>query len=1089
MRKYNFLSLILLVFFFLYATNVFAFKEGKKPNKTNKKSIAKVSTDPEQSVVDINNITSWVKNDGFHDWVVASSWNGSFPRGDAAGVIFAEGIVWGGQVNDGVSPTVRVNGSTYGTGNSPITRLFRVRPDYTTADLTVDAANFFNKATGAVTDADKQTLYDQYAKDWNEWPADQGAPYEDVNGDGKYDPTVDVPGIPGASQTLFIMYDDALSSTLYGSIPIGLQVQETYWAYSYTGALGNVIYKKVDMVYKGTATTSPNATIDSMYIVQWADPDVGNSSDDFAGCDTTLGLGYAYNATSNDNIYTSLGLAPAAVGYDFLQGVSKYTGNPSDSAIFNLKWKKGYKYVNPKPMSSFIYFAAGGNWEDPDFDYQGTLQFYNLMRGYLPRPPYPSSSPFPAGVADVTPFGTYLLDGDPVAGTGKIDGNQAAGGDVAGDRRIMVVNGPISLKLGDTAEVVVALIGGLGTAGANGNLSSVAALKNNDDVAQKVYDLLFQLPSLPPPNVQIAQLDKKLVLNWGNDPISVSKIENFSNQGYSFEGYDVYQLKSPSSSINDPSSAVRIASFDLADGIQAVYDTTQNSYGDKIPVLVAAGVDNGIQRFWTVTKDAFKNSPLIDGQAYYFAVVPYAVNLTPELLPFHVIQSAVVVNTVVPQTSAPGVRYPNASGDTLKAMHTAGTGNGKVLPIVIDPTVTNGHTYLVTFQTDAQQNTTWNLTDKTLNKVIASGLTNQSGDNTYPIADGVLVKVIGPPPGMNTYSIPSGVRDWTFANANSFGLEGFSGAIGMAYNQWFSSSTVLPTQLHKVLIKFASIDSAYNIIDPTDPNVSSAYRYLRKANAAPADPLFAPFIVNPGPGYAYQDRRPAPFAAYDVDNNNQRLDVGFLENNVVGGRVDGKYDPPSNNDGIDNVATTREWFFIFATNYSTSDNSELTKDILNETLPIEWWGTPNMRGTNLFKSGDSFEIIPNYVNSPADVFTYTTAKVDTNIALAKDDISKVNVFPNPYYGYQYRELSRDAKYVTFSHLPSVATIRIFDLAGVLVKTIQKNDQTQFTTWNLQNDHNYPVASGVYVVYIDMPGLGTKILKLAIVQEQQILKVY
>ena len=78
----------------------------------------------------------------------------------------------------------------------------------------------------------------------------------------------------------------------------------------------------------------------------------------------------------------------------------------------------------------------------------------------------------------------------------------------------------------------------------------------------------------------------------------------------------------------------------------------------------------------------------------------------------------------------------------------------------------------------------------------------------------------------------------------------------------------------------------------------------------------------------------------------------------------------------------------------------------------------------------------------------------------------------------------------FSHLPDKATIRIFDLSGVLVKTINKNDQTQFITWNLQNDSGYPVASGVYVVYVDMPTLGaTKVLKLAIVQEEQILKVY
>ena len=96
----------------------------------------------------------------------------------------------------------------------------------------------------------------------------------------------------------------------------------------------------------------------------------------------SLNLGYAYNAGTQDATYQAAGYGPPAIGYDFLQGVSQYTGNPSDSAIVNVKWRKGYKYINPKPMSSFIYFAAGGNWGDPSFDYTGTLEFYNLMRGY-----------------------------------------------------------------------------------------------------------------------------------------------------------------------------------------------------------------------------------------------------------------------------------------------------------------------------------------------------------------------------------------------------------------------------------------------------------------------------------------------------------------------------------------------------------------------------------------------------------------------------------------------------------------------------------------------------------------------------------
>jgi hypothetical protein len=142
------------------------------------------------------------------------------------------------------------------------------------------------------------------------------------------------------------------------------------------------------------------------------------------------------------------------------------------------------------------------------------------------------------------------------------------------------------------------------------------------------------------------------------------------------------------------------------------------------------------------------------------------------------------------------------------------------------------------------------------------------------------------------------------------------------------------------------------------------------------------------------------------------------------------------------------------------------------------------------EQGSIFYIATTKPNTSADSFVYTEPAVTKSVAKAKLDVEKINVFPNPYYGFNSRETSRAGKYVTFSHLPNKATIRIFDLAGKQVRVIHKNDDTQFINWDLLNENSYPVASGVYVVYVDMPGIGaTKILKLAVVQEQQILNVY
>ena len=59
----------------------------------------------------------------------------------------------------------------------------------------------------------------------------------------------------------------------------------------------------------------------------------------------------------------------------------------------------------------------------------------------------------------------------------------------------MVVNGPITMHLGDTAEVVLAMVGGLASR-SRIILMLLHIMKNNDKTAQIVFDQLFKLPSI-----------------------------------------------------------------------------------------------------------------------------------------------------------------------------------------------------------------------------------------------------------------------------------------------------------------------------------------------------------------------------------------------------------------------------------------------------------------------------------------------------------------------------------------------------------------------------------------------------------------
>jgi len=265
------------------------------------------------------------------------------------------------------------------------------------------------------------------------------------------------------------------------------------------------------------------------------------------------------------------------------------------------------------------------------------------------------------------------------------------------------------------------------------------------------------------------------------------------------------------------------------------------------------------------------------------------------------------------------------------------------------------------------------------------------------------------------------------------------------------------------------------------------------ATSTPAKPEFAEFIINKAGGYPYQDMRLVCFAAYDMESDPpRRLNVGFNENNTTAGLVNGVW-MPGRYDTEGGMNATREFMFIFASDYSTTPQDlYTTNDMLNTVTNVDlmYVGVPSRRGARLPQAGDKVILSANHVNSAADEFTFKAVAPAYTLADAQADIEPIKVFPNPYYGFNSVERTTFNRYVTFSHLPQKATIRVFSLAGIQVQAIEKDDATQFATWNLQNQEGLPVASGVYIVYIDLPELGkTKTLKIALVREQQFLPIY
>ncbi|MEJ2637714.1 MAG: hypothetical protein P8184_20825, partial [Calditrichia bacterium] len=140
-------------------------------------------------------------------------------------------------------------------------------------------------------------------------------------------------------------------------------------------------------------------------------------------------------------------------------------------------------------MTSFTYFPSGSPWSDPPLrDYLGTLKWYKILQGYLPNnEELADTIHFTIGSGpDQGEPTLFPLSGDPVAGFGDIDGY----GDnfVPGERRMILSSGPFTMQPGDTQEVIVAVVGGIGES----NLLSVKQMKENDRMAQGAYDNLFE---------------------------------------------------------------------------------------------------------------------------------------------------------------------------------------------------------------------------------------------------------------------------------------------------------------------------------------------------------------------------------------------------------------------------------------------------------------------------------------------------------------------------------------------------------------------------------------------------------------------
>jgi len=511
--------------------------------------------------IDANNIDMIVTNHGsFAEELTSQSAGFFYPKGSTKTAVFAAGPWIGAKVNGQVRVAVGEYSQEYVPG--PMLN----------GTFQTDNPRFKNY---------KIVRGDKTSADYLNWPVDQGAP-------------VDSTGAPAllGDMMLWSVYNDAdpeVHSNLAGSTePLGVEIQQTTFAFNRSGALGNIIFVRYKLINKG------GNTLDSMYVSAWSDPDLGGFTDDLVGCDTTRSLGFCYNATNADQQY---GSTPPAVGYDFFRGPIVPSGTPG---VFDTLG-----------MTSFNKYING---TDP----RGADQTYNYMQGL-------NANGTPVHLFNDTTqaITRFQVSGDPVAGTGWLDSSPA-------DRRLELSTGPFTMAPGDSQEVTIAIIVGQGI----DRLSSVSDLKNKDNQAQIVFDLNFDIPAPPPtPTIYVQDLDRSVRLIWDQAAVGTHSANAVLGQDFVFEGFRVWQL--PSS--GGFSQAKVIATYDVAgDGYAALYSDLFNSQVGAIERLeVIKGTDEGLRFQLDVNTDTFHGGRLINNKPYYFAVTSFALD-TMNVAPYFI---------------------------------------------------------------------------------------------------------------------------------------------------------------------------------------------------------------------------------------------------------------------------------------------------------------------------------------------------------------------------------------------------------------------------------------------------------------------
>ena len=644
----------------------------------------------------------------------------------------------------------------------------------------------------------------------------------------------------------------------------------------------------------------------------------------------------------------------------------------------------------------------------------------------------------------------------------------------AGNYELLMASGYFPLAAGTTERISIANIMSNTDAGLLGETQNVdLAYGNNYNFAQApIVPTLTAIPG-----------DHKVTLLWddlaeqSDDPIT----------GKDFEGYRIYRSTDPG--FNDGGYitdarygnklwSIPIAEFDKDDDIYGI-----NYSVPTLGVQFNLGSDNGLKHY-------FIDTTAVNGYTYYYAVTSYDKGSIPvdpstgrrsitlhdtlqidpsECAKFVAVQASGEIekgtNVAVVRPEAKTGGYVNAKlSDAGIVSEPQNTADGTIsFSIVAAENVKENHTYKVTFQDTINSSkllvtTSYSLEDITDNApIIMDQPLPTAEDEQYQLVESLGFKLnFDNPESLSVDSASSG-----FTRGDNF--YGWAG-LGIPYLQ-----AVPYTGYSELQYNTSNFELIFS-----DPGIDSSREFYRKPSSSTKPVLLPSYKTN----FTIIDKKSGekvPFAIRTYTG--KAADVGDANLGNFGFRVRGR----------------RTDELIILSPHPTIPDSLLPG------WQISWvLSTVTPEDTLRPELGDhvAFNFVKPFLNHDVYKFTTIAATLDPN--KAKAELDKIKVVPNPYIVTNTWEPrnpyanGRGDREIHFTHLPPQCTIRIFNVKGQLVNTLEHNSLAsggeaqvpQFNgtlTWNMLSEDQLDISYGIYIYHVDAPGIGEKVGKFVVIK--------